>query len=63
MKGSAFLFDYVHLLYYKRHKINTNCDGSYIDSPDRIKNNKATINTINKNIINAFNVLNNSVKF
>ena len=22
------------LLYYKCHKINLNCDGSYIDSPD-----------------------------
>ena len=34
MKGSDFVFDYVQLLYYKCHKINLNCDGSYIDSPD-----------------------------
>ena len=38
MKGSKFVFDYVHLLYYKCHKINPNHDGSYIDSPDWIKN-------------------------
>ena len=49
MKGSEFVFDYVHLLYYKCHKkINPNCDGSYIDSPDWIKNKRATINPINK---------------
>ena len=34
MKGSEFVFDYVHLLYYKFHKINTNCGESYLDSPD-----------------------------
>ena len=43
MKGSKFVFDYVQLLYYKCHKINAN-----IDSPDRIKSKKATINPINK---------------
>ena len=43
MKGSAFVFDYVHLLYHKCHKKNPNHDGSYIDSPDWIKNKKATI--------------------
>ena len=48
MKGSEFVFDYVHLLYYKYHEISPNCDGSYIDSPDSIKNKKATINPINK---------------
>ena len=43
MKGSDFAFDYVHLLYYKCHKINPNPSGSYIDSPDWIKksNNKS----------------------
>ena len=40
MKGSEFVFDYVHLLYYKCHEINLNCGGSYIDSPDWIKNKK-----------------------
>ena len=38
IKGSEFVFDYVHLLYYKCHKINPNRGGSYIDSPDWIKN-------------------------
>ena len=32
----------------KCHKINSNGDESYIDSPDWIKNKKAIINTINK---------------
>ena len=44
MKGSEFVFDYVHLLYYKCHKINPKRAGSYIDSPDWIKkksNNKS----------------------
>ena len=48
MRGIEFVFDYVHLLYYKCHNINLNCGGSYIDSPDWIKNKKATINPINK---------------
>ena len=38
MKGSEFVFDYVQLLYC--HKINPNRSGSYIDSPDWIKNKK-----------------------
>ena len=48
MKGSEFLFDYVHLLYYKCHEINPNRGGSYICSPDWIKSKKAAINTIHK---------------
>ena len=32
MKCSEFLLDYVKLLYYKCHKINPNCGGSYIGS-------------------------------
>ena len=48
MKGSEFFFDYVHLLYYKCHEINPNRGGSYICSPDWIKNKKAAINTIHK---------------
>ena len=47
-RGSAFVFDCVHLLHYKCHKINPSYGGSYIDSPDWIKNKKATINSINK---------------
>ena len=48
MRSNEFVFDYVHLMYDKRHKINPNRGGSYIDSPDWIKNIKATINRINK---------------
>ena len=48
MKGSEFVFGYVQLLYCKCHKINPNRGGSYIDSPDWIKNKKGTINSINK---------------
>ena len=40
-KGSEFVFDYIHLLHYKCHKINPNCGGSYIDSPDWIKKQKS----------------------
>ena len=28
IKGCEFVFDYVHLLYYKCHKINPNASGS-----------------------------------
>ena len=48
MKGKEFVFDYVHLLDYKCHKINLNHGGSYIKSPDWIKNKKTTINSVNK---------------
>ena len=48
IKSIKFVFDYVHLLYYKSHKRNLNCSGSYIDSPNWIKNKKAAINPINK---------------
>ena len=48
MKGSEFVFDYVHLLYYKCQKISLNCGGSYIDSLDWIKIKKAAINHIIK---------------
>ena len=51
MKGSEFAIDYVRLLYYECQKRNPNRGGSYIDSPDWIKNIKATINPINKNIL------------
>ena len=57
MKGSKFIFDYIHLIYYKCHKINLNRGESYVDSPDWIKNTKAAINPINKKITNVFNTL------
>ena len=47
MEISDCIFDCVHLLYYKRHKINLNRYGSYIDSPKWIENKKAIINPIN----------------
>ena len=40
MKGSEFVFNQVHLLYYKCHEINLNHCESYIDSPDWIKKQK-----------------------
>ena len=48
MKSTEFAFDYVYLLYYKCHKINSNRSRSYIDSPDWIKSKKAKVNPINK---------------
>ena len=48
MKGCEFVLDYFHLLHFKCHKIYPNHGGSYIDSPDWIKNKKAAINLINK---------------
>ena len=48
MRGSEFIFDCVNLSYYKCYKINFKRSGSYIDSPDWIKNKKATIYTVNK---------------
>ena len=38
VRSSEFVFDYVHLLYYKCHEINLNQGRSYIDSPYSIKN-------------------------
>ena len=47
MKGSEFVFDNVDSLYYKLDKISLNGGGSYIDSPEWLKNKKATINPKN----------------
>ena len=57
MKFSDFVFDYVHLLYYKRHNINLDRGRLYIDSPDWLKNKKAKKILSTKNIINTFNML------
>ena len=54
MKGSELVFNYVHLMYYKCHKINPNRGGSYVDSSDLTKNKKAAINPINKKDIKCF---------
>ena len=48
MRGSDFIFYYVYFLHYKCLKTSFKQEGSYIDSPDWIKNKKATINAINK---------------
>ena len=42
MEGHELVFNYVYPLHYKCHKINPNRRRSYIDSPDWIKNKKAT---------------------
>ena len=55
IRGSDFVFDYFLLLYYKFHWINFKLGGSYIDSPDWIKNEKATINPISKKTIKVCN--------
>ena len=48
MRGSDFIFDCVHSLYYKFHQISFKRVGSYIDSPDWIKNKKGIKNSINE---------------
>ena len=40
MKRSEFVFNYVHLLYYKCQN-KPECGGSYVDSPDWIKKQKS----------------------
>ena len=54
MKGSDFAFNYVRILYCKCRKINPNCCGLYIYSPDWINNKKATISHINKKYNKCF---------
>ena len=44
MKESKFIFNCVDSLYYKLQKIRLKRGGSYIDSPEWLKNKKATIN-------------------
>ena len=48
LRGSNFIFDCVHLLYYKCHNINPSPGGSNIDFSNGIKSHKATINLIDK---------------
>ena len=47
MRGSEFIFDTVDALYYDLNKISLSRGGSYIDSPEWLKNKKATINPEN----------------
>ena len=44
MRGSEFIFDNVDSLHYDCNKIGLSRGGSYIDSPEWLKNKKATIN-------------------
>ena len=49
MRGNKFIFDSADLLYYNMQKISLNRKGSsYIDSPEWLKNKKATINQKNE---------------
>ena len=43
-KESEFIFDSVDPLYYKFYRISLNLSGSYIVSPNWLKNKKATVN-------------------
>ena len=56
MRGSKFIRDSVDLLYYHPQKIGLKRGGSYIDSPEWLKNKKATINPKN-NDDNSFSML------
>ena len=47
MRVSEFVFDYAEYLNYIFHKIDMKRSGSYIDTPDRIKNKGASINVEN----------------
>ena len=47
MRGSEFVFDSYDLLNYNFYKTSLNRGGSYIDSPEWLRNKKATINRKN----------------
>ena len=47
MKENDFVFHSVEPMYCKCHKVNLKGSGSYIHSPDWIKNKKATLNPKN----------------
>ena len=55
MKGSSFICERAHLLYYHLHKISLNRARSYIDSLKWLKTKRATINPKIK-IMNALNM-------
>ena len=44
MRGSEFIFDGLDALHYDLNKISLSRDRSYIDSPEWLKNKKATTN-------------------
>ena len=47
MTGSGFVCESIDILYYQLQKIGLKREGSYIDSPEWLKNKKATINPKN----------------
>ena len=49
ISGSKFNFESVELMDYKLHKVRLKRGGSYIKSPERLVNKRATINPKNKN--------------
>ena len=53
-RGSEFIFENVDLLYYYFHRIDMIGSGSYIETPEWLKNKKATINPKNMNNDNCF---------
>ena len=53
-KWSGFIFENVDLLYYDFHKTDVQRDKSYTESPEWIKNKKATINLKNIKDDNCF---------
>ena len=56
MRGSDFIFDSVQPMYYKCHKVNYKRGGSYIDSPNWIKNKKKQQQIQKMKMINVFNM-------
>ena len=56
MRGSEFVYDSVDALYHNLNKVRLIRGGSYIDSPEWLKNKKATINSKNNDIC-AFSML------
>ena len=49
IKGSDFVFESVDLLDYKLHNVRLKRGGSYIKSPEWLKNKKVVINSENNN--------------
>ena len=48
------IFNYVQLLFHKCYKINPNCAVSFKNSPNKMKQNKETIYSINKKDYKSF---------
>ena len=47
MRGSELIFDGIDALYYDLYKVSLSRGGSYIDSPEWLKNKRTTINSKN----------------